>query len=188
MEHYSIICVDNKKTFLYLLQFKLRKFTANNKIISDMSQLKEGSKAPHFEGLDQNGNKIKLSDYKGKKIILYFYPKDNTPGCTAEACNLRDNNDILIKNGFVVIGVSPDSEKSHRNFAGKYSLPFPLIADESKKILEDYGVWGEKKMYGKSYFGVLRTTFIIDEKGVIEKIIDKVNTSGHTQQILDLYK
>ena len=129
----------------------------------------------------------KLSDYKGKKLILYFYPKDDTPGCTAEACNLRDNQEPLQKNGFEVLGVSPDSEKSHKKFAGKYSLPFPLIADESKKILNDYGVWGEKQMYGKTYFGVVRTTFIIDEKGVIEKIITKVNTSEHALQILDLY-
>lgn len=153
-----------------------------------MAQIKEGSKAPSFEGVDQSGNKIKLSDYKGKKIVLYFYPKDNTPGCTAEACNLSNNHESLQKKGFAVIGVSPDSEKSHRNFAAKYSLPFPLIADESKKILNDYGVWGEKQMYGKSYSGVIRTTFIIDEKGIIEKIITKVNTSGHTEQILDLYK
>lgn len=153
-----------------------------------MEQIKEGLKAPPFEGIDQNNNMIKSSDFKGKKIILYFYPKDNTPGCTAEACDLRDNHDSLIKKGFIVIGVSPDNEKSHKNFAGKYSLPFPLIADVSKKILNDYGVWGEKMMYGKSYFGVIRTTFIIDEKGIIEKIITKVNTSGHTEQILELYK
>jgi peroxiredoxin Q/BCP len=152
-----------------------------------MIQLKEGMKAPSFTGIDQNGNEIKLTGYTGKKVILYFYPKDNTPGCTAEACNLRDNYSLLIKKGFQVIGVSPDSEKSHKGFAGKYSLPFPLIADTSKKILNDYGVWGEKKMYGKSYFGVIRTTFIIDEKGIIEKIIDKVNTSGHTEQVFNVY-
>ena len=122
-----------------------------------------------------------------KKVILYFNPKDNTPGCTAEACNLRDNFDSLLKKGFAIIGVSPDSEKSHKNFAGKYSLPFPLIADSSKKILNDYGVWGEKKMYGKSYFGVIRTTFIIDEKGTIDKIITKVKTADHTEQIFGLY-
>ena len=153
-----------------------------------MAQIKEGSKAPSFEGIDQSGNKIKLSDYKGKKVVLYFYPKDDTPGCTAEACNLRDNHESLLKKGFVVIGVSPDSEKSHNKFAAKFSLPFPLIADESKKILNDYGVWGEKQMYGKSYLGVIRTTFIIDEQGIIEKIISKVDTSSHTEQILDLYK
>ena len=152
-----------------------------------MGQLKEGSKAPMFEGIDQDGKTIKLTDYTGKKVILYFYPKDNTPGCTAEACNLRDNYESLIKKGFVVIGVSPDSEKSHKGFAGKYSLPFTLIADTSQKIMNDYGVWGEKKMYGKSYMGVLRTTFIIDEKGILEKIIEKVDTAGHTEQIFKLY-
>jgi peroxiredoxin Q/BCP len=150
-------------------------------------QLKEGMKAPSFEGIDQNGNKVTLTGFVGKKVILYFYPKDNTPGCTAEACNLRDNFNSLLKKGFAIIGVSPDNEKSHRNFAGKYSLLFPLIADSSKKILNDYGVWGEKKMYGKSYFGVIRTTFIIDEKGIIEKIITKVNTAGHSEQIFGLY-
>ena len=144
-------------------------------------------RAPGFEGIDQNGKTIKLSDFAGKKVVLYFYPKDNTPGCTAEACNLRDNWDSFINNGFVVLGVSPDNEKSHKGFAGKFSLPFPLIADTSKKILNDYGVWGEKKMYGRSYLGVIRTTFIIDEKGIIEKIIAKVDTGAHTKQIFDLY-
>jgi thioredoxin-dependent peroxiredoxin len=152
-----------------------------------MGQLKEGVKAPYFEGTDQDGRSIKLTDFSGKKVILYFYPKDNTPGCTAEACNLRDNHESIIKQGFIVIGVSPDTEKSHKGFAGKYSLPFPLIADTSKKIMNDYGVWGEKKMYGKSFMGVLRTTFVIDEKGIIEKIIEKVNTSGHTEQIFKMY-
>ena len=152
-----------------------------------MSQLKEGMKAPLFEGIDQNGKLVKLTDQSGKKVILYFYPKDNTPGCTAEACNLRDNYNSLLKNGFSVIGVSADSEKSHKGFAEKYSLPFPLIADTSKKILNDYGVWGEKKLYGKTYMGVLRTTFVIDEKGIIEKIIEKVNTADHTEQIFKMY-
>jgi Peroxiredoxin len=152
-----------------------------------MIQLKEGMKAPGFEGIDQNGKVIKLSDFAGKKVILYFYSKDNTPGCTAEACNIRDNWDLFLNKGFAVVGVSPDNEKSHKGFAGKYSLPFPLIADTSKKILNDYGVWGEKKMYGRSFLGVIRTTFIIDEKGVIDKIITKVDTSGHTKQIFDLY-
>jgi len=140
-----------------------------------------------FEGIDQIGKTVKLSDFTGKKIILYFYPKDNTPGCTAEACNLRDNYKAILNKGFAVVGVSPDSEKSHKGFAGKYSLPFPLIADSSKKIMNDYGVWGEKKMYGKSYMGVLRTTFIIDEKGIIEKIIEKVDTAGHSEQIFKMY-
>ena len=125
-----------------------------------MIQLKEGMRAPGFEGIDQNGNDVKLSDFTGKKVVLYFYPKDNTPGCTVEACNLRDNYDSFLKNGFAVIGVSPDNEKSHKGFISKYSLPFPLIADTSKKILNDYGVWGEKKMYGKTFLGVIRTTFI----------------------------
>ena len=152
-----------------------------------MSQLKAGMKAPLFEGIDQNGKLVKLIDQSGKKVILYFYPKDNTPGCTAEACNLRDNYNSLLKKGFSVIGVSADSEKSHKGFAEKYSLPFPLIADTSKKILNDYGVWGEKKLYGKTYMGVLRTTFVIDEKGIIEKIIEKVNTADHTEQIFKMY-
>jgi len=153
-----------------------------------MIHLKEGSAAPRFEGIDQKGNMIKSDDFIGKKLVLYFYPKDNTPGCTTEACNLRDNYELLLGKGFAVVGVSPDSEKSHNNFAGKYALPFPLIADTSKKIINDFGVWGEKQMYGKSYFGVLRTTFIIDEKGVIEKIITKVDTSEHTSQILNMFK
>ena len=144
-------------------------------------------KAPVFEGIDQNGKLIRSVDFSGKKLILYFYPKDNTPGCTAESCNLRDNHDSLIKKGFSVIGVSADNEKSHKSFADKYSLPFPLIADTSKKIMNDYGVWGEKKLYGKTYMGVLRTTFVIDEKGIIEKIIEKVNTADHTDQIFKIY-
>ncbi len=150
-------------------------------------ELKEGQKAPAFEGIDQNGSLIKLKDYTGKKVVLYFYPKDNTPGCTAEACNLRDNYDLLLKKGFAIIGVSADDEKSHKKFADKYSLPFPLIADTNKTILNDYGMWAEKKLYGKTYMGVLRTTFVIDEKGIIEKVIPKVNTKDHTKQILDSY-
>jgi thioredoxin-dependent peroxiredoxin len=150
-------------------------------------QLKEGLKAPDFEGTDQDGKEVKLRNFAGKKVVLYFYPKDNTSGCTAEACNLRDNYSLLLKKGFIVIGVSPDNEKSHKGFAGKYSLPFPLIADTSKKILNDYGVWGEKKLYGKSYSGVIRTTFVIDENGIIEKIITKVDTDGHAEQIMNMY-
>lgn len=152
-----------------------------------MTHLEEGQKAPEFEGTDQNNNKIKLPDFLGNKVILYFYPKDNTPGCTKEACNLRDNYEGLLKSGYKVIGVSPDNEKSHKGFAGKYSLPFPLIADPEKKILNSYGAWGEKKMYGITVTGVLRTTFIIDEKGIIEKIISKVDTANHTEQIFKLY-
>ncbi|HNX66211.1 MAG TPA: thioredoxin-dependent thiol peroxidase [Bacteroidales bacterium] len=149
-----------------------------------MTPLSEGQPAPQFEGKDQDGNTIRLSDYHGKKVILYFYPKDNTPGCTAEACSLRDGNRQLIAEGYVILGVSPDTEKSHKGFATKFSLPFPLIADPEKKILNLYGAWGEKMMYGKPVTGVLRTTFIIDENGIIKKIIRKVDTKEHASQIL----
>jgi peroxiredoxin Q/BCP len=150
-----------------------------------MVQLKEGATAPLFKGKDQDGKLISLEDFKGKKIILYFYPKDDTPGCTAEACNLRDNYEDLISRGFSIIGISPDDEKSHVKFKTKYELPFSLIADHEKKILNAYGAWGEKSMYGKKYEGVLRTTFIIDESGKIMKIINKVDTKNHTNQILE---
>lgn len=179
--------VNNNYPNCFNKQFKLRNFTTNNKINKYMSPLQEGQSAPWFEGIDQSGKTIKLSDYSGKKIVLYFYPKDDTSGCTAEACNLRDNYETLIKEGFIVIGVSPDDEKSHKGFAGKYSLPYPLIADISKKIINAYGVWGEKNMYGKKVTRVLRTTFIIDESGIIEKVITKVDTDEHARQILKLY-
>lgn len=152
-----------------------------------MTKIAEGMPAPLFEGRDQDGNVIKLSNNKGKKIILYFYPKDNTPGCTAEACSLRDNYEELLKKGFVVLGVSPDTEKSHKGFAEKFHLPFPLIADHDKKIMTAYGAYGEKTMYGRKVTGVIRTTFIIDEKGLIEKIIKKVDTKDHAPQIFKLY-
>lgn len=150
-----------------------------------MTTLKEGSVAPVFEGVDQNGKKVSLSDFKGKKVILYFYPKDDTPGCTAQACNLRDNYHELIAKGYQVIGVSTDSVKSHKKFEEKYSLPFPLIADEDRKIVEQYGVWGEKKFMGKTFDGTHRTTFLIDEEGKIKKIIDKPDTKNQTQQVLE---
>ncbi len=153
-----------------------------------MAELKELMKAPYFEGTDQDSRVVKLTDFKGKKLVLYFYPKDNTSGCTAEACNLRDNYDDFLKRGFAVVGVSMDSEKSHKGFAEKYSLPFPLIADTSKKILNDYGVYKEKELYGKSYMGIVRTTFVIDENGVIEKIISKVDTNEHAGQIFKIYQ
>ncbi len=153
-----------------------------------MEQLKEGMKAPPFEGTDQNGNIIRSSDFAGKKLVLYFYPKDNTPGCTAEACDLRDNYNTFLNKGFAVVGVSMDNETSHKKFAEKYSLPFPLIADTSKKILNDYGVWKQKSLYGKTFMGTARTTFIIDENGVIEKIISKVKTDAHSEQILKIYQ
>jgi peroxiredoxin Q/BCP len=148
-----------------------------------MTQVAEGQKAPLFEGIAQDGSRVSLTDFKGKKVVLYFYPKDDTPGCTAEACNLRDNYSDLLDKGFAVIGVSPDTEKSHLKFSEKYNLPFPLIADPEKKILGEYGVWGEKNMYGKKVFGVKRTTFLIDENGIIEKIIAKVDTKNHSAQI-----
>ncbi len=153
-----------------------------------MTQPIAGMPAPQFSGNDQNGNSVKLSSFTGKKIVLYFYPKDDTPGCTAEACSLRDNYEELLKKGFVVLGVSPDSEKSHRGFAEKHNLPFPLIADPDKKIMTAYGAFGEKLMYGKKVTGVIRTTFIIDEKGIIEKVIKKVDTKEHAGQIFKLYE
>jgi peroxiredoxin Q/BCP len=146
--------------------------------------LKVGSKAPDFKIPDQDGNIVKLSDFKGKKIVLYFYPKDQTPGCTAQSCNLRDNYKLLQKKGYEVIGVSTDSEKSHRNFIAKQNLPFTLLADVDKTLHEKYGTWAEKSMYGRTYMGTLRTTFIIDEAGKIEEIIEKVKTKTHTEQIL----
>ena len=148
-----------------------------------MTNLKVGDLAPRFSGVDQNGESISLDDYKGKKVILYFYPKDNTPGCTAEACNLRDNYFDLINKGLDVIGVSPDSEKSHQKFIEKYELPFRLISDPDKEILNLYNAWGEKKMYGKTYDGVLRKTYIISEDQIIETIFEKVKTKDHTNQI-----
>jgi peroxiredoxin Q/BCP len=153
-----------------------------------MTQPTAGMPAPQFEGTDQNGNVIKLNSFRGKKIVLYFYPKDNTPGCTAEACSLRDNYNELLKKGFVVIGISPDSIKSHEKFSEKYELPFPLISDPEKKIMTAYGAYGEKMMYGKKVTGVLRTTFIIDGDGKIEKVIKKVDTKEHAPQIFRLYE
>jgi peroxiredoxin Q/BCP len=150
-----------------------------------MKQLKEGDKAPAFEGRNQDGKTIRLSDLKGKKVVLYFYPKDNTPGCTAEACNLRDNYTELAEKGFEVIGISPDSETSHIKFRGKYRLPYNLISDTEKKILKEYGAWGKKNLYGRLFDGVLRTTYIINEEGVIEKVFTKVNTKDHARQIFE---
>lgn len=147
--------------------------------------LKAGDKAPTFKGLNQDEKEISLSDFKGKKVILYFYPKDNTPGCTAESCNLSENYDDLTSKGFEVIGVSPDGIASHQRFIAKHNLQFNLIADTEKVILEQYDAWGMKKLYGKEYMGVLRKTFIIDEDGVIIKIFEKVNTKDHTNQILN---
>jgi peroxiredoxin Q/BCP len=149
-----------------------------------MAQLSIGDPAPEFQAMDQHGNSVCLSDFRGSKVILYFYPKDDTPGCTAEACNLRDNYQVLIDKGFKIIGVSPDDEKSHKKFSEKYVLPFALIPDKTKKIIQDYGAWGMKKLYGKEYEGLMRMTFIIDEKGLIAHIFSKVDTKNHTAQIL----
>lgn len=149
-----------------------------------MTHLKQGDKAPQFSGKDQNGNDINLNDFKGKKVVLYFYPKDSTPGCTAQACDLRDNYDMLLSKGYVVIGVSADSEKSHQKFIEKHELPFPLIADTEKEIIKLYGVWGPKKFMGRTFDGINRTTFVIDEEGVIKEIIEKVKTKEHTKQII----
>jgi peroxiredoxin Q/BCP len=149
-----------------------------------MTHLKVGDNAPQFNGLDQDGNPVSLNDYSGKKLVLYFYPKDDTPGCTAESCNLRDNYNALQNAGFEVLGVSTDPVKSHRKFVDKYSLPFRLLADTEKQVVEAFGVWGLKTFMGKEYMGISRTTFVIDEKGVIIKIIDKVETKSHSAQIL----
>lgn len=146
--------------------------------------LEVGQLAPEFEAKIETGATIKLSDYRGKKVVLYFYPKDATPGCTAQACNLRDNYDALLSAGFVVLGISSDDEKSHKKFIEKQSLPFPLIADTDLKVHEAYGTWVEKSMYGRKYMGTARTTFVIDEEGKIAEVIEKVDTKNHTAQIL----
>lgn len=146
--------------------------------------LKVGDAAPDFSVNDQSGKPVKLSDFKGKKVVLYFYPKDNTPGCTAEACNLRDNYQALMKAGYIVLGVSTDNEKSHQKFIDKFELPFPLLADTEKEIHEKYGTWVEKSMYGRKYMGTARVTFVIGENGKVEEIIEKVKTKDHTAQIL----
>lgn len=149
-----------------------------------MITLKEGDKAPQFSGTDQNGESIQLKDYKGKKVILYFYPEDDTPTCTIQACNLRDNYLLLKKKGFVVIGISPDKVTKHKKFELKYNLPFVLIADTEHVIIDTYGVWGEKQMYGRTYMGIHRTTFVIDEKGIVRKIFLKPKSKQHAEEII----
>ena len=146
--------------------------------------LQVNAPAPAFEAKDQNGNVVKLTDFQGKKLVLYFYPKDDTPGCTAQACSLRDNYDALLAKGYAVLGVSVDDEKAHQKFIKKYDLPFPLLADTDHALVETYGVWVEKSMYGKTYMGIARTTFVIDEQGVIKEIINKVDTKNHAGQVL----
>ncbi len=152
-----------------------------------MTTFQEGKKAPAFSGTDQNGNKVSLKDFKGQKVILYFYPKDDTPTCTVQACNLRDNYSDLHKLGFAVIGISIDTVKSHKKFEQKYKLPFLLIADEDKSIAEKYGVWGEKKFMGRTFMGTIRTTFLIDEAGKIKKVITKTDTKNHSKQVLEFW-
>jgi peroxiredoxin Q/BCP len=150
-----------------------------------MNKIEEGQAAPNFTGKDQNGSAISLQDFKGDNVVIYFYPKDDTPGCTAQACNLRDNHSELLNKGIKVVGVSADSEEKHQKFIKKYDLPFPLIADTDKSIIQSFGVWGEKKFMGKVYDGIHRTTFILDKDGTVMKRIDKVKTKDHTNQILE---
>ncbi|RLD38250.1 MAG: thioredoxin-dependent thiol peroxidase [Bacteroidetes bacterium] len=150
-----------------------------------MTKLNIGDKAPCFNGLDQNGNSIQLTDFKGSKLILYFYPKDNTPGCNAEACNLRDNYEMWLGKGYKVLGVSPDKQAAHQKFISKFDLPFSLISDTEKEIIKAYGAWGPKKLYGREYEGLLRSTFVISEDGIVEQIFTKVKTKDHTNQILE---
>ena len=153
-----------------------------------MAEISVGDKAPNFTANNQNSESVSLSDFAGKKVVLYFYPKDNTPGCNAEACSFKDNYQFLTSKGFEVVGVSTDDEKSHKKFETKFELPFTLIADNDKAIVEKYGVWVEKSMYGKSYMGTSRKTFIIDESQNIIAIIDKVDTKNASQQVLDVLK
>ncbi len=150
-----------------------------------MNMLKAGDKVPEFSSKDQDGNTINLEDYRGKKLVVFFYPRANTPGCTAEACNLRDNYALLQENGFELLGVSGDSQKKQANFKNKYDFPFPLLADEDHTVIETFGVWGPKKFMGREYDGLHRTTFVIDEEGVIERVIEKVKTKDHAAQLLN---
>ena len=150
--------------------------------------LKTGDKAPEFTALNEQGNTIKLSDYKGKKLVVFFYPKASTPGCTVEACNLRDNYTELQSQGYELLGVSADSQKRQLNFKNKYDFPFPLLADEDKSVIDAFGVWGPKKFMGREYDGIHRMTFVINEEGIIERVIDKVKTKVHSEQILETIK
>lgn len=152
-----------------------------------MARLTKGTKAPAFTLLNQQGEKVSLTDYKGQKVAIFFYPKDMTPTCTVEACNLRDNILPLKKNGIQVIGISPDDVKSHEKFSSQQQLPYPILADEQKKVVEKYGVWGEKSLYGNKYMGVLRTTYLINEKGVIVEVIEKVKSKEHASQIIKIW-
>jgi peroxiredoxin Q/BCP len=153
-----------------------------------MTPLQEGDKAPAFTAKDQNGQKVSLADLKGKKLVLYFYPQDDTPTCTIQACNLRDNYALLKKEGFTILGVSPDEEKKHKKFEAKYALPFTLLTDPEHRVIDKYGVWGEKQLYGRKYMGLFRTTFLIDEKGRIRKIFAKPKSKAHAEEIIKAWK
>lgn len=153
-----------------------------------MTQLTIGQKAPAFIGKDQNGEAISLKDYLGKKVVIYFYPQDDTPTCTVQACNLRDNYALLKKEGFAIIGISPDAEAKHKKFETKYDLPFTLIADDKLKIIRNYGVWGEKKLYGRAYMGLYRTTFVLDERGIIKHLFLKPKSKQHAEEIIEAWK
>ena len=150
-----------------------------------MNTLKVGDKVPNFSAMDQDGNSIQFNDYHGKKLVVFFYPKASTPGCTMEACNLRDNYELLQQNGFELLGVSADNQKRQTNFRNKYNFPFPLLADEDKEVIHAFGVWGLKKFMGREYDGIHRKTFLIDEKGFVMRVIDKVKTKSHASQILE---
>lgn len=153
-----------------------------------MVTLQVGDKAPAFKGKDQNGNVVSLADLKGKKVVLYFYPEDDTPTCTVQACNLRDHYGLLKQEGFEVLGISPDEEKKHKKFEAKYNLPFTLLADPEHKIIDRYGVWDEKQLYGRKYMGILRTTFVLDEKGIIRKIFLRPRNKQHAEEIVEAWK
>lgn len=153
-----------------------------------MVTLQEGDKAPAFKGIDQNGNTVSLADFKGKKVVLYFYPEDDTPTCTVQACNLRDHYGLLKKEGFEVLGVSPDEAKKHKKFEAKYNLPFTLLADPEHRIIDKYGVWDEKQLYGRKYMGILRTTFVLDEKGIIRKIFLRPKNKQHAEEVITAWK
>lgn len=171
----------NSKKYQLSIIHSILNFISTSKTV----MLKEGTKAPNFKLKNQNGEEVTLASYSGKKLVIYFYPADNTPTCTTEACNLSDNYKALQKAGYAVIGVSPDGEKKHLNFIAKYKLPFDLLCDVDTKMAQDFHVWGEKQMFGKKYFGILRTTFIIDEKGIIERVISDVKSKEHSSQILE---
>jgi peroxiredoxin Q/BCP len=153
-----------------------------------MTHLKEGDKAPAFTAKDQNGQSVSLADYKGRRLVLYFYPEDDTPTCTIQACNLRDNYALLKREGLSVMGVSPDEEKKHKKFEAKYNLPYTLLSDPSHKIIDKYGLWGEKQLYGRNYMGLHRTTFLIDEKGIIRKIFERPKNKAHAEEIVKAWK